>query len=87
MPDPIVTARDITKVFGSKTALDAVSVDVFPGDIVGVLGKNGAGKTTLLETLLGFSPATRRAPAIERWRRVDWLRLRPLPQSNMFRDA
>ena len=59
MPDPIVSARDVTKLFGSKTALDGVSVDVFPGDIVGVLGKNGAGKTTLLETLLGFSPPTR----------------------------
>ncbi len=59
MPEPIVTARDVTKVFGSKTALDGVSADVLPGDIVGVLGKNGAGKTTLLETLLGFSPPTR----------------------------
>ncbi|HEX7236835.1 MAG TPA: ABC transporter ATP-binding protein [Gammaproteobacteria bacterium] len=56
MREPIVTARDVTKLFGAKTALQSVSVDVFPGDIVGVLGKNGAGKTTLLETLLGFSP-------------------------------
>jgi ABC-2 type transport system ATP-binding protein len=55
MREPIVAARDVTKRFGAKTALDAISADVFPGDIVGVLGKNGAGKTTLLETLLGFS--------------------------------
>jgi ABC-2 type transport system ATP-binding protein len=59
MNEPIVTARGVTKLFGAKTAVDAVSVDVFPGDIVGVLGKNGAGKTTLLETLLGFSPPNR----------------------------
>jgi len=59
MTEPIVAARDVTKLFGSKTALDAVSADVFPGDIIGVLGKNGAGKTTLLETLLGFSPPNR----------------------------
>ena len=59
MREPIVTARGVTKLFGSKTALDGVSADVFPGDIVGVLGKNGAGKTTLLETLLGFSPPTK----------------------------
>jgi ABC-2 type transport system ATP-binding protein len=59
MAEPIVSARDVTKLFGTKAALDGVSVDVLPGDIVGVLGKNGAGKTTLLETLLGFSPANR----------------------------
>ena len=59
MSEPIVSARDVTKMFGSKTALDGVSADVFPGDIIGVLGKNGAGKTTLLETLLGFSTPNR----------------------------
>jgi ABC-2 type transport system ATP-binding protein len=64
MPEPIVTARDLTKLYGSKRALDAVSLDVFPGDIIGVLGKNGAGKTTLLETLLGFSPPNRGSVAV-----------------------
>jgi ABC-2 type transport system ATP-binding protein len=64
MHEPIVTARDVTKLFGSKAALDGVSVDVFPGDIVGVLGKNGAGKTTLLETLLGFGPPTQGATTV-----------------------
>ena len=59
MAEPIVAARDVTKLFGSQTALDAVNADVFPGDIIGVLGKNGAGKTTLLETLLGFSTPNR----------------------------
>jgi ABC-2 type transport system ATP-binding protein len=58
MPEPVVVARNITKVFGSKAALENVSAEVFPGDIIGVLGKNGAGKTTLLETVLGFSPPT-----------------------------
>ena len=38
-----------------------MSAEVFPGDIIGVLGKNGAGKTTLLETVLGFSPPTQGA--------------------------
>jgi ABC-2 type transport system ATP-binding protein len=64
MAEPIVSARDVTKLFGTKTALDGVSVDVLPGDIVGVLGKNGAGKTTLLETLLGFSPPSRGSVAV-----------------------
>jgi ABC-2 type transport system ATP-binding protein len=56
MAEPLVVARNVTKVFGSKAALENVSAEVFPGDIIGVLGKNGAGKTTLLETVLGFSP-------------------------------
>ncbi len=58
MAEPLVIARNVTKAFGSKVALDDVSAEVFPGDIIGVLGKNGAGKTTLLETVLGFSPPT-----------------------------
>jgi len=58
MAEPLVIARNVTKTFDSKVALDDVSAEVFPGDIVGVLGKNGAGKTTLLETVLGFSPPT-----------------------------
>ena len=58
MSEPLVIARNVTKTFESKVALDNVSAEVFPGDIIGVLGKNGAGKTTLLETVLGFSPPT-----------------------------
>lgn len=58
MTDPIVGAEELTKSFGTKTALDSVTVAARKGDIVGVLGKNGAGKTTLLETLLGFSAPT-----------------------------
>ena len=58
MREPLAAARNLSKVFDSKVALDDVSAEVFPGDIIGVLGKNGAGKTTLLETMLGFSPPT-----------------------------
>lgn len=58
MAEPLVIARNVTKIFDSKVALADVSAEVFPGDIIGVLGKNGAGKTTLLETVLGFTPPT-----------------------------
>jgi ABC-2 type transport system ATP-binding protein len=53
-----VVARELSKSFGGKRVLGDVSLDVEPGDIVGVLGKNGAGKTTLLELVLGFTPAS-----------------------------
>ena len=56
MQQPYVVARDLTKAFDRKPVLRDVSVEVRPGDIVGVLGKNGAGKTTLLELMLGFTP-------------------------------
>lgn len=56
--EPVVSARHLGKTLGGKSVLRDISVDVAPGDVVGVIGKNGAGKTTLLEVLLGFSPAT-----------------------------
>jgi ABC-2 type transport system ATP-binding protein len=64
MPEPIAAARNVSKIFDTKVALDDVSAQVFPGDIIGVLGKNGAGKTTLLETMLGFSPPTKGSTSV-----------------------
>ena len=58
MPQAVVSARALSKRFAAKDVLHEITVDVEPGDIVGVLGKNGAGKTTLLELLLGFSIPT-----------------------------
>jgi ABC-2 type transport system ATP-binding protein len=59
MAEPFVTAQGLCKSFGEKNVLADVSIEVGPGDVVGVLGKNGAGKTTLLELVLGFTPSTR----------------------------
>jgi ABC-2 type transport system ATP-binding protein len=48
-----VSARSLTKRFGSRTALAAVSFEVRPGELVAVIGPNGAGKTTLLSIVAG----------------------------------
>ncbi len=54
MPEPIIVARGLTKVFGDFTAVDAVSFEVQPGEVFGYLGPNGSGKTTTLRMLLGL---------------------------------
>jgi D-xylose transport system ATP-binding protein len=54
---PLVELRDIRVAFGGVHAVDDVSVDLFPGEVVGLVGGNGAGKTTLIRTLSGAHPA------------------------------
>ena len=53
-----VSTRDLTRKFGSLTALDKVSLEVPQGTILGLLGPNGSGKTTLLSILTGFIAPT-----------------------------
>jgi D-xylose transport system ATP-binding protein len=50
---PLVEMRDISIAFGGVKAVDRVSVDLYPGEVVGLLGHNGAGKSTLIKCLSG----------------------------------
>jgi ABC-2 type transport system ATP-binding protein len=52
---PLIEARDLSKKYGSHTALDRVSFTVHTGRIVGLIGPNGAGKTSALRALLGLT--------------------------------
>jgi ABC-2 type transport system ATP-binding protein len=52
----IIKARDLTKKYGEKTAVDHITFDVLEGEIFGILGPNGAGKTTTLEMLEALRP-------------------------------
>ncbi len=54
---PIVDIRRVTRQFGSKTALDDVSLTVPRGGVFGLIGGNGAGKTTLIKHILGLLKA------------------------------
>ncbi|HWL58359.1 MAG TPA: ATP-binding cassette domain-containing protein [Paracoccus sp. (in: a-proteobacteria)] len=50
---PLVEMRDMSVSFGGIKAVDHVSVDLYPGEVVGLLGHNGAGKSTLIKCLSG----------------------------------
>lgn len=55
---PLVHARGLTKRFGDFTAVDAVDLDVQPGEAFGFLGPNGAGKTSTMRMIGCVSPVT-----------------------------
>ncbi|MFA8440788.1 MULTISPECIES: ATP-binding cassette domain-containing protein [Yoonia] len=53
MSTPLLEMRNISIHFGGIKAVDDVSIDVMPGEVVGLLGHNGAGKSTLIKILSG----------------------------------
>jgi ABC-2 type transport system ATP-binding protein len=57
-PAPVLSAEHLTKSFAGLTAVDDLSFEVAPGEIVGLLGPNGAGKTTSINMVLGVLAPT-----------------------------
>jgi ABC-2 type transport system ATP-binding protein len=53
----VIAISDLTRRYGTLLALDRISLEVRPREIVGLLGANGAGKSTLLRTIAGLQPA------------------------------
>ena len=62
-PAPLLSVRGVHTYYGNIRALEGVDVDVFPGEIVALIGANGAGKSTLMMTIFG-SPRARRGEIV-----------------------
>ena len=62
---PILQLQDIRKNFGGLTAIENFSLEVFPGEIVALVGDNGAGKSTLVKIISGVHPPSSGTITIE----------------------
>ena len=58
MPQPVITASQLTKTYGDFTAVDAIDFEVAPGESFGLLGPNGAGKSTTMRMVGAVSTRT-----------------------------
>jgi ABC-2 type transport system ATP-binding protein len=56
--ESVISTKKLTKKFGDFTAVNEITLDVFPGEIFGFLGANGAGKTTAMKMLCGLLKPT-----------------------------
>jgi ABC-2 type transport system ATP-binding protein len=53
---PLIQIRNLSKSYGSKLAIKHLTLDIFPGQVIGYIGPNGAGKSTTVKILTGLIP-------------------------------
>jgi ABC-type branched-subunit amino acid transport system ATPase component len=72
---PLLEVRDLCKAFGGLRALHNIDLDLYAGEILGIIGPNGSGKTTFFNVLSGIHPAT--SGSIRFGERADIARMSP----------
>jgi ABC-2 type transport system ATP-binding protein len=81
-PETALRAESLVKEYGARRALQGVSFDATPGELLAVIGPNGAGKTTLLQILAGALDATSGTVSLDR-REVGWVPQQPAIYSKL----
>jgi len=87
MTEPVVITEGLTRRFGDFVAVDHISFQVNPGEVVGYLGPNGSGKTTTIRMLLGLlEPSDGRATVLgyDAFRQSEQVRMRAGYMSQKF---
>ncbi len=76
----MISAKQLTKNYGTLRAVDQVTFDVRPGDILGFLGPNGAGKSTTMKMITGFLSPTSGTAEVGGYD----IRKHPIPAKSLF---
>jgi ABC-2 type transport system ATP-binding protein len=78
-----VAVRDLTRRFGTRTALGKVSFELYAGEVVAIIGPNGAGKTTLLSILAGVLDPSEGEVTRPTSQRLGWIPQEPALYSKL----
>ncbi|ENO86255.1 ABC transporter ATP-binding protein [Thauera linaloolentis] len=86
-PAPAVSLRGVHKRFGTRTIIDALDLEIAPGEFVALLGRSGCGKTTLLRMLAGLDPASGGQLSVPSARAVVFQEHRLMPWKRVWRNV
>ncbi len=69
---PVISVSGVSVPFGLRRVLNLVDLEVYPGELVALVGENGAGKTTLVGCVTGSLTSSTAVTVISKWLRPAW---------------